>query len=318
MSLNLILGRRGVQSGPIGFLSRTSSVSDDLVTYSGDGHLMTFAPTGTGKTSGPVICNALTHKGQLIVIDIKGEIYAATADARRAMGQEVHVLDMSDRALPGSLNPLDLLMMSGTDHAAMARSFAAELIERGENERERYWNDWSETLISGGIAWLLADNLPEKRKITALFDLFNNDDVNYNLAGMLDGKKGIRDRSAHAAFASYLQITAEVTRDGIMSSTQTHLRLFDSEMMRRLTDTSSMDIAALVAGEPMTIYIVVPPLRLRAYSPVLRIWLSSLIMAMTQRSRPPKERTLMLCDEIGNLGRIDSFLTATTLMRSWG
>jgi type IV secretion system protein VirD4 len=82
---------------------------------------MTFAPTGAGKTSGPVICNALRHKGQLIVIDIKGEIYAATADTRRAMGQEVHVLDMSDRGLPGSLNPLDLLALSGTDHTAIAR-----------------------------------------------------------------------------------------------------------------------------------------------------------------------------------------------------
>ena len=109
MSLRLILGRSGAPARSVGFGSRVSHKTGDLLTYSGDGHLMTFAPTGAGKTSGPVICNALTHKGQLIVIDIKGEIYAKTADARRAMGQEVHVLDMSDRGLPGSLNPLDLL-----------------------------------------------------------------------------------------------------------------------------------------------------------------------------------------------------------------
>ena len=82
---------------------------------------MTFAPTGTGKTSGPVICNALKHRGQLIVIDIKGEIYAATAQARREMGQEVHALDMRDaNPLPGSLNPLELLTLSGTDHCDRA------------------------------------------------------------------------------------------------------------------------------------------------------------------------------------------------------
>ncbi|HTV56939.1 MAG TPA: type IV secretory system conjugative DNA transfer family protein [Terriglobia bacterium] len=318
MPLDLILGRRGSEPRSIGFARRANLQAGALITYSGDGHLITFAPTGTGKSSGPVICNALTHRGQLIVVDVKGEIYAKTADARRAMGQDVHVLDMSDRGLPGSLNPLDLLMLSGSDYTAMARSFAADLIERGEAERERYWNDWSETLISAGITWLLADNPPEKRRITALFDLFNNDEIDYNLAVMLDKKECVREHSAHAAFASYLQISAEMTRAGIMSSTQTHLRLFDSAMMRRLTDTSSMDVPALVLGEPMTIYIIVPPLRLKAYSPVLRIWLSSLIMAMTQRSEPPAERTLMLCDEIGNLGRIDAFLTAATLMRSWG
>src|SRR4029077_2040216 len=47
-------------------------------------------------------------------------------------------------------------------------------------------------------------------------------------------------------------------------------------------------------------------------------WLSGLILAMTQRKAVPKERTLMLCDEIGNLGKIDVLLTAATLMRSWG
>jgi type IV secretory pathway TraG/TraD family ATPase VirD4 len=132
MSLKLILGRRGAHTRTIGFAKPTPPKSGELITYSGDGHLMTFSPTGGGKTSGPVICNALTHKGQLIVIDIKGEIYAKTADARRAMGQEVHVLDMSDRGLPGSLNPLDLLMLGGADYTALARSFAADLIERGE------------------------------------------------------------------------------------------------------------------------------------------------------------------------------------------
>jgi hypothetical protein len=110
--MNLILGRR---SNPlqraIGFSLRAQAApSGELLTYSGDGHLITFAPTGTGKTSGPVICNALTHPGELIVLDIKGEVYAATADARRAMRQEVHVLDLREHALGGSLNPLDLAM----------------------------------------------------------------------------------------------------------------------------------------------------------------------------------------------------------------
>jgi len=318
--MKLILGRRGRSvSRAIGFMQKNSPEEvGELISYSGEGHLMTFSPTGGGKTSGPVICNALTHRGQLIVIDIKGEIYAKTADARRAMGQQVHVLDMSDRALPGSLNPLDLLMLSGTDYSAMARSFAADLIERGAAERERYWNDWAETLISGGTTYLLADNPPEQRKISALFDIYNRDDVVYSLAKLLDEKGKLIDRSAYAAFASFLQIGADVTRDGILSSTQTHLRLFDSQMIRRLTDTSTMDVAALALGEPMSIYIIVPPFRLKAFSPVLRIWLSSLIMSMMQRSEPPAERTLMLCDEIGNLGRIDAFVTAATLMRSWG
>jgi type IV secretion system protein VirD4 len=288
------------------------------VTYSGDGHLMTVAPTGTGKTSGPVICNALTHKGQLIVVDMKGEIYAATAQARRDMGQEIHVLDLRDDPLPGSLNPLDLIAHSGAEPAVSARGFAAEMIERGSDERDRFWNDWAETMLCGGISWLLADRPAEERRLSALFDLFNDEDVDYKLARMLDENETVCDRAAKAAFMAYLQLSDGTTRPSVLGTTQTHLRLFDSELARRVTDTSSLDVAAFMAGAPMSLYIIVPPSRLVAYRPILRLWISGLILAATHRATPPKERTLMLCDEIGNLGRIDAFLTAATLLRSWG
>src|ERR1700722_15590513 len=137
----LILGRSIARSRVIGFATGAHSRAGELVTYAGDGHLITFAPTGTGKTSGPVITNALKHPGQLIVLDMKGDVYAATAQARRAMGQEVCVVDLRDGSESGSLNPLDLAMRCGTDPAATGRSFAAELIERGADERDRFWGD---------------------------------------------------------------------------------------------------------------------------------------------------------------------------------
>jgi type IV secretion system protein VirD4 len=315
---NLILGRRGRSpSRSIGFVEKQHKESPELVTYSGDGHLITFAPTGTGKTSGPVITNALKHPGQLIVLDMKGEVYAATAEARRAMGQEVCVLDLRDDGISGSLNPLDLAVSCGTDIAAVARSFAAELIERGSDEKDRFWNDWSETMIAGACAWLMADCPKENRKLSALFDLFGCDDVPYSMAVLLDEKKVV-NRSARVAFASFLQLSENQTRPSVLGTVQTHLRLFDSELVRRLTDTTTIDIDAFIEGKPVSLYIIVPPTRLTAYRPLLRMWLSGLILALTLRKTKPKERTLMLCDEIGNLGRIDALLTAATLLRSWG
>jgi hypothetical protein len=68
--MGLILGRRSGRRRPIRFTELVTE-PDDLITYPGDSHLITFAPTGTGKTSGPVICDAPTHPGQLIVLDIR-------------------------------------------------------------------------------------------------------------------------------------------------------------------------------------------------------------------------------------------------------
>jgi len=301
----------------MGFAMRAHQEAGELVTYSGDSHLITLAPTNSGKTSGPVITNALKHRGQLIVVDMKGEVFAATATARRAMGQEVCVIDLRDGGERGSLNPLDMAARCGTDPTATARSFAAELIERGVEERDRFWNDWAETMIAGSTAWLLADRPPQERRLSALFDLFTCDDVVYQLAVMLD-KKEVSNRAAKAAIASFLQLSERETRPSVLGTVQSHLRLFDSDLTRRLTDTTTMDLDALVAGKPMSLYIIVPPPRLAAYRPLLRMWLSGLILLLTQRKNPPEERTLMLCDEIGNLGRLEALLTAATLMRSWG
>jgi type IV secretion system protein VirD4 len=121
-----------------------------------------------------------------------------------------------------------------------------------------------------------------------------------------------------AGFSSFLELPDRETRPSVLGTTLTHLRLFDSELVRRLTDTTTIDIDALIAGEPMSLYIIVPPQRLSAYRPLLRSWLSGLILVLTQRKTPAKERTLMLCDEVGNLGRIDALLTAATLLRSFG
>src|SRR5206468_3476205 len=71
-------------------------------------------------------------------------------------------------------------------------------------------------------------------------------------------------------------------------------------------------------GEPMSLYIIIPPIRLSAFRPLLRLWLTGLIMSLTQRTEQPEERTLMLVDEAGNLGEIDALLTAATLLRSSG
>jgi len=313
----LILGRSVASRRGIGFAMRGHQPAGELVTYSGDGHLISFAPTGTGKTSGPVITNALKHPGQLIVLDMKGEVYEETAEVRRAMGQKVCVVDLRDNGEKGSLNPLDLAMRCGTDIAAIARSFAAEIIERGVEERDRFWNDWAETMIAGAAAWLLADRPKVEHRLSGLFDLFNHDDVALQMAVMLDQKKVVF-RAARAAFCAFLQLPDQNTRPSVLGTVQSHLRLFDSDLVRRVTDTTTMDLDAFIAGKPMSLYIIIPPDRLAAYKPLLRMWLSGLILAMTRRKQRPTERTLMLCDEIGNLGRIEALLTATTLLRSWG
>src|ERR1700721_198999 len=95
--MSLFLGWEGTEHVPtLGFKpSNSAKLARSPLTYSGDGHLMTVAPTGAGKGVGVIIPALLTYPGSVIVTDIKGENYQVTARYRRQMGKRVVVLDRS-------------------------------------------------------------------------------------------------------------------------------------------------------------------------------------------------------------------------------
>jgi len=63
------------------------------ILFEGEGHLMTIAPTGSGKGTGCIIPTLLRHPGPVIVIDPKGENGDVTARRRGELGQKVVILD---------------------------------------------------------------------------------------------------------------------------------------------------------------------------------------------------------------------------------
>src|SRR5262245_12087328 len=65
----------------------------DPILLTGEGHLMTIAPTGAGKGTGCIVPALLRYPGPVIVVDPKGENAAITARRRRDLGQQVVVID---------------------------------------------------------------------------------------------------------------------------------------------------------------------------------------------------------------------------------
>ena len=172
-------------------------------------------------------------------------------------------------------------------------------------------------MLTGGLTWLITDVIRKKQSLSCLFDLLTSDDVPYEIAVLLDTKR-VTHRAARAAFVSFLQLPERETRPCVLASTLQHLRLFDSDLVRGCTNSTSIDLAALLAGEPMTLYITVPPARMNAFRPLLRTWLSGLLNAFTARITLPTCNTLIICDEAASLGRSEALLIATTLLRGFG
>ena len=67
-------------------------VGKEDIFFPGSEHAAAYAKSRSGKTSSLAIPNAFYYEGSLVVLDIKGEIFRATAGYRaEKLGQEVYV-----------------------------------------------------------------------------------------------------------------------------------------------------------------------------------------------------------------------------------
>src|SRR5689334_635759 len=66
----------------------------EYLRFEGSEHVALYARTGSGKSSSVVITNCFAWRGSLVVLDIKGECYRATAGYRKhVLGQDVYLFD---------------------------------------------------------------------------------------------------------------------------------------------------------------------------------------------------------------------------------
>jgi type IV secretion system protein VirD4 len=324
---SLFLGWKGpVNYGKVGFhtVHADGGVEPgiDPLLYQGDGHLMTIAPTGAGKGVGVIVPNLLTYPGSVIAIDIKGELTQVTARRRRAMGHKVVVLDpfgqVSDKGHPAdALNPFDLFKLPNADPESDAEMLAAQFSVDHNFSTDRYWDDTGKGLTAGLIAHLATTGKVDERTPNALRKMLYMDDLDYTIATWLD-KGDVKNPLARDEFVAYLSAPADKTRPCIRTTACTYMKCLGSEVVSRAMDKSTFDLNALLNGDPVTVYLVIPPEKLESHRAVLRAWVATLLTAVLRRTRLPDLRTLFIVDEAAQLGQMPLLRTAMTLLRGYG
>ncbi len=284
----------------------------------GDGHLITFAPTGAGKGVSCIIPALLAWNGPAIVIDPKGENYAVTASRRAQLGQRVYLLDpfgVTGADQVDGLNPLDLVT-PGSPIAADDAAVVAKLMVRGGHlPSDPFWDQRAEALIIGLILFVLAENAPHFKNLIGVRHHIESPRRDIQLlAGQMLLCKSPEVRVA----MNILTLEANRTRESILTTASSHTAFLRSGPVANATTTSSIDLGEIVAGAGFTIYIVLPPDKLRSHAPLLRLWLGVLMAAMTRRRTKPQHSTLLLIDEAAQLGPLEELRTAVTLMRGYG
>ena len=303
-----------------------------LLRYDGPAHLITLAPTRAGKGVGTVIPNLLAVDRSVLVIDPKGENARIAGEARRRFGT-VHVLDpFKVSGHPSaSYNPLDRLTPDSLDLGEDAASLTEALVmDPAGQVQEAHWNEEAKAILGGLIMFCVCHEDRERRSLATVREYLTlpPDRLKALLELMQDSDEagGLIARAANRFFGK-----ADREAASVLSNAQRHTHFLDSPRIARCLERSDFAFSDL-RHRITSVFLVLPPNRIDAYSRWLRLLVSQALQdiardaeAATQAPDAPQSATgrlatptLFLLDEFAALGRLQPVERAMGLMAGYG
>ena len=302
-----------------------------LLRYDGPAHLITLAPTRAGKGVGTVIPNLLTVDRSVLVIDPKGENARIAGEARRRFGT-VHVLDPFEVSGHPSAcyNPLDRLTPDSLDLGEGAASLTEALVmDPAGQVQEAHWNEEAKAILGGLIMFCVCHEDRDRRSLATVREYLTlpPDRLKALLELMQDSDEagGLIARAANRFLGK-----ADREAASVLSNAQRHTHFLDSPRIARCLARSDFAFSDL-RHQVTSVFLVLPPNRMDAYSRWLRLLVSQALQDIARdaealtattgaqgASQHLKSPALFLLDEFAALGRLEAVERAMGLMAGYG
>ncbi|MDD4617076.1 MAG: type IV secretory system conjugative DNA transfer family protein [Alphaproteobacteria bacterium] len=323
---NGIIGSDGYMLGE--FVTNTGA---HPMQYKGERHLLTVAPTRSGKGVSSIIPNLLMYQGSAFVIDPKGENALVTAFRRGAgssennipgLGQDVVLLDPWDVAAsklgmkPSSFNPIDWIKADDPDAAENAFLLADALVISEAQGDDKFWDEEAKALLTGIILYVgTAEEEEGQRNLGRVRDILNMTDAGQRkILEQMFGHPHPLVRATAARQAS----KEERLYSAVLASVQSHTHFLDSARIRKSLECSDFHFEDL-KKKPTTVYLILPADRLKTFDRWLRLLIQQAITVNARNiDRKPEKPILFLLDEMPTLGRLPALEQAYGLMAGFG
>jgi len=327
--------------GSDGLLIGRNPGTGRLLRYDGPAHLITLAPTRAGKGVGTVIPNLLGVDRSVLVIDPKGENARIAGEARRRLGT-THILDPFEVSGHSSAcyNPLDRLTPDSLDLGEDAASLTEALVMDPPGQvTEAHWNEEAKAILGGLIMFCVCHEDSNRRtlatvreyltlppeKLRALLELMQDSDA----------ASGLIARAANRFLGK-----ADREAASVLSNAQRHTHFLDSPRIAKVLSRSDFHFSDL-RHRITSVFLVLPPNRMDAYSRWLRLLVSQALQDIARNaeasqrpvaaqngaqgasqrlsaSNPTLGPALFLLDEFAALGRLEAVERAMGLMAGYG
>ena len=286
-----------------------SKVADQM-RFTADGNLLLVAPTRSGKARDVLVASLLTNTDSAFIIDIKGELAAITARARREMGHDVYLLNpFAQPQGVGSgwpahgFNPLVPLDPNSSDFVSDVEGLVTALIVH--SEKDSHWTDGARSLVGGALLYDVLTNKAQD-KVPTLADmrgLMSMDEVKF--------KSEIDVMTLHPSIVVRDRLNAfkdAMTNElrSMRSTAKTQTTWLSDPAMAKVTREHDFEFSDL-KRKPMTVYVILPSRHVSAgssYSRYLRLIVQSALDAMMRTPRTNKRPVWFLIDEFFSLGNL--------------
>ncbi|EFE0813741.1 TPA: conjugal transfer protein TraG [Citrobacter freundii] len=291
--------------------------------HEGPEHVLTFAPTRSGKGVGLVVPTLLSWPASAVIHDIKGENWAITAGWRSRFSHCL-LFNPTD-SHSAAYNPL-LEVRRGTHEVRDVQNIADILVDpEGALEKRNHWEKTSHALLVGAILHVLY--AAEDKTLRGVANFLSDPACPFELTlhrMMTTRHLGESIHPVVASAAREVLNKSDNERSGVLSTAMSFLGLYRDPTVAEVTSRCDWRIADLISVEhPVSLYLVVPPSDISRTKPLIRLILNQIGRRLTESldgsaGVERRHKLLLMLDEFPALGRLDFFESALAFMAGYG
>ncbi len=289
-----------------------------LLRNDGDQHVMVIGSPGQGKSRGFVIPTMMSFKGSQMVLDMSGELFEETSGYLKDQGYEIFLLAPGSKFTDG-YNPLDLISADPNQRITDLQKLTQMLLpERLRSDSSDFWEESARILLTAMLGFVL--ECPDTRKsLSELYRILNS---------MSDERKAIiqllENYEAALSDQTRMQLTKFAGRheklgEGIAAEIVAKLNFLQNPLVEALTSITTIPIDT-IRKRKLVIFVQADWNAMQIYERLISMFIQQMADKLVQMGplRNGQHEVLMMLDEFGNGGRIDTVLTLAPLIRKNG
>jgi type IV secretion system protein VirD4 len=301
--------------------------------HNGPEHVLTCAPTRSGKGVGLVVPTLLSWKHSTVVTDLKGELWALTAGWRKEYARN-KVLRFEPAAAEGGVhwNPMDEIRLGTEYEVGDVQNLATVIVDPDGKGLESHWQKTSQALLVGVILHALYKAKEEGTPATLSDVDAMLADPNRDVAGLWTEmiQYGHIDGNNHSVVgaAGRDQLDRPHEEAGsVLSTAKSYLSLYRDPVVARNVSCSDFRIKDLMNHDvPVSLYIVTQPSDKARLRPLVRVMLNMIVRMLADKLEfeggEPKVSyrypLLGMLDEFPSLGKLEILQESLAFLAAYG